>query len=256
MKDGQEIQPKGEVTVRIELEDELTKTVKAVHFGDEVEVLDTAFVNEENLNDAVEFKANGFSVYGVVLTETIRTDFLASDGNLYDVTIRYNDDAQIPKGSSLRVTEIEQGTKNYTIAYQLLFNEEPVEDAPMMSVDIAIINPDGIEIEPKSAVEVEMMLKTLPDEADAEEMRESIAISHMKEVPGGIMLETVASGSEISVRETIEANFEVESFSQFNIIWNNNNGTRATVQVHYVDEYGNDLNGQRTTPIIVNEFNS
>ncbi|MBO5568601.1 MAG: Cna B-type domain-containing protein [Clostridia bacterium] len=252
VKDGEEIQPSGAVTVRVELADELSEDVKAIHFGNEVEMLDTALVNAENLNDAVEFKTNGFSVYGIVLTEIIRTDFLASDGNLYEVTVRYNDDAQIPEGSTLHVTEIERGTKGFNNARQLLFSEEQDEDVPMMAVDIAIIDKDGHEIEPKSAVLVNLTVKSLPDGIDAEEMQGSIVISHMKEVPGGVIVETVASGSEISVSETLEAIFEVESFSQFNITWARNGDNRAMIRVFYVDEDGNDLNGQQSTSVSTN----
>ena len=72
VKDGTEIQPLGDVDVRIELTDELSEDIKAVHFGDEVEVLDTARVDAEILNDAVEFTASGFSVYMALLRRRLR----------------------------------------------------------------------------------------------------------------------------------------------------------------------------------------
>ena len=83
VKDGTEIQPSGDVDVRIELADELTEEVKAIHFGDEVEVLDAARVDAESLSDAVEFTASGFSVYGIVGTESITTTILTADGSTY-----------------------------------------------------------------------------------------------------------------------------------------------------------------------------
>ncbi|MBQ6386167.1 MAG: Cna B-type domain-containing protein [Lachnospiraceae bacterium] len=223
-----------------------------VHMDDEgetevVELLEEPDLHEELAADQIAFDSERFSVYAIVGT-VIETTILASDGNLYDVAVHCNDDAQIPEGSSLRVTEIERGTRDYINAYRLLFNDEPYEEAPMMAVDIAIIDPAGREIEPESAVTVDLRVKSLPDGADTEEMRESIAVNHMKEVPGGVIVETVASGSEIMVSDNIETSFVVDSFSQFNITWNNN-GTHATVRVHYVDEDGNDLNGQRTTNI-------
>ena len=184
-----------------------------------------------------------------IVGTAIDKNVLASDGKNYKVTVTYGAETGIPEGSTLRVTEIERDTKSYNNAYQLMFNEEPAEDAPMMAVDIAIIDPDGREIEPKSAVMVDLTVKTLPDGVDVEEMQENIAISHMKEAPGGVVVETVASGSGISVGANIETSFVVDSFSQFNITWTSGGSTRATVRVHYVDEDGNDLTGQQTANI-------
>ena len=251
IKDGIEIQPEAPVEVKIELVDNLTKNVKAVHFDESVDVLETSL----NHDGTVVFSADSFSVYGIILTEVIRTDFLTSYGALYDVAVHYNSDAEIPEGSTLRVTEIEQGTEAYENSYRLLFNSEPDEDAPMLAVDISILSPDGVEIEPRSTVTVDLTLKQLPEGVSPEELQGTIKIDHLKEVPGGIAIETVASASDIMVDETIEASFEVDRFSQFNITWNYS-GIRATVQVHYVDEDGNDLNGQRKTNISYTSTNT
>ena len=93
VKDGTEIQPSEDVDVRIELADELSENVKAVHFGDEVEVLDAARVDAESLNDAVEFTASGFSVYGIVGTESITTTILTADGSTYEITVTFDPEA-------------------------------------------------------------------------------------------------------------------------------------------------------------------
>ena len=245
IKDGIEIQPETPVEVKIELVDNLTKNVKAVHFDESVDVLDTSLSQD----GTVVFSADSFSVYGVVLTEIIRTDFMTSYGALYDVAVHYNSDAEIPEGSTLRVTEIEKGTEAYENSYRLLFHSEPDEATPMLAVDISILSPDGIEIEPRSTVTVDLTLKQLPEGVPPEELQGTIKIDHLKEVPGGIAIETVATAADIMVDETIEASFEVDHFSQFNITWTSGYSTRATVRVHYVDEDGNDLNGQQTRNI-------
>ena len=97
VKDGTEIQPSEDVDVRIELADELSENVKAVHFGDEVEVLDAARVDAESLNDAVEFTASGFSVYGIVGTidTSIMLRKIFEDEN-YIITAGYTAKAEIP----------------------------------------------------------------------------------------------------------------------------------------------------------------
>ena len=252
----QTLQPQAPVNVKVELMgaqiDATQSNMHVVHFGEKgPEVLGSRLRNE-----TVSFEADGFSVYAVVLTESIRTEFLASTGDLYDVTVRYGEDAQIPEGSRLQVSEIAPGSEAYNNAYQLLFGSEPGANAPMLSVDISIVTPDGKEIEPQDAVTVDLKVKALPDGADAEEVQKNVEISHMRESSNGIVVETVASAAQVEVGETLDASFEVESFSQFNITWARGNTTRALIQVHYVDEDGNNLTGQQTTNLSTNTNNS
>ena len=109
--EGIEIQPAAPVDVKIELADEMDESVKAVHFGEGVEVIDAFSVPVDEETEAettvseVSFSAESFSVYGVILT-TLEKTITASDGNSYQINITFGADAKIPLDAELRVEEI------------------------------------------------------------------------------------------------------------------------------------------------------
>ena len=103
--DGREIEPSGEVKVRIEykktVETETTKAVEAIHFNKEdeekAEVIDAEAEGTEKAVEAVEFESDQFSVYGIVGTETITTQFTTGDGSTYEVVVSFDKEAGIPE---------------------------------------------------------------------------------------------------------------------------------------------------------------
>ncbi len=122
MKDGEEIQPAGPVSVRIELPDELAEDVKAIHFEKEeapevskdqqepatIEnpvLLDAEVTPAEEMENAVVFETGGFSVFGVFGT-TIEKTVLARNGRNYKITVTYGPEAKIPDDADLSVEEI------------------------------------------------------------------------------------------------------------------------------------------------------
>ena len=68
VKGGQEIQPQAPVDVKIELSDELSTSVKAIHFNEAIETITptVAFSDAPSRNSAISFEATSFSVYGIV----------------------------------------------------------------------------------------------------------------------------------------------------------------------------------------------
>ena len=116
--EGNEIQPREPVDVKIVLDD-LQREVKGdetpqvVHFGDE----HTEEIDVEKRGSAVNFEAEGFSVYGVIATTSIEKTVLASDGHNYKVTVEYGEDAGIPENADLFVEEITQNTTDYRLSY-------------------------------------------------------------------------------------------------------------------------------------------
>ena len=64
MYDKDKIQPAVPVTVRIELEDQLDGIVRAVHFGDEPELLEAKASQER-----IELETGSFSVFGVLVID-------------------------------------------------------------------------------------------------------------------------------------------------------------------------------------------
>ena len=121
---GQEIQPAAPVDVKIELADTLEEGAKAIHFGEEVEVIDAEVTSlpekttdagtAENAGSEMAFSADGFSIYGVIVT-TLEKTITASDGNTYSVSVTYGADAKIPVDAVLSVEEIQKTTSEEII---------------------------------------------------------------------------------------------------------------------------------------------
>jgi len=177
---GEKIQPDGTVKVEVKLQDKKKDVLsEVVHFGDRTEVL-----NSTTKGNTVEFKTEGFSVFAIVGTETLETTYLTADGETYKITVTYGPEADIPKGSWLKVKEILPGTALYNsynnqAANKLhsdvngkeasdtdTYNKDsyevtivPLPEAAEIGFaryfDISIIH-DNQEIEPKAAVEVKI----------------------------------------------------------------------------------------------------
>ena len=213
VKDGTEIQPSEDVDVRIELADELSENVKAVHFGDEVEVLDAARVDAESLNDAVEFTASGFSVYGIVGT-VIEKNVLASDGHNYRITASYGPETGIPLDSDLSVEEILSESElydEYVLKTETALGMADGSAGYVRLFDISIVDREdpGIKYQPApgSAVDVRIEL------ADCES--ECLSVVHFEDGSEDGVL--VASSTE-SAENAQAVTFEAESFSVYGIV--------------------------------------
>ena len=126
-KDGEKVQPKVPVFVKIKLLDKDTVeateetdeedtdgddadiTMQVVHFGEN----ETAKLDCEENEEELSFDTDGFSVFAIVGTETIETTYLTADGETYKITVNYTKEAEIPEGSELEVREILSGTEEY-----------------------------------------------------------------------------------------------------------------------------------------------
>ncbi len=248
---------------------------------------DDITINEEN--HTVSFEADSFSVYAVV--GEIVQEYLASNGSLYEITVTYGPDAQIPEGSRLSVTEFEEGSAEYENALKAYIADKVArnEDVDLAALgfaalDISIINPDGEEIEPAAPVEVTITIKGLPGEVDLSKIKE-LSIQHHVETEDGVVVETVYNGG-MSVRfeqnteifgsavnpgsinlddyftpiEEIEesepysvvSRFITSSFSTYTIRWYYSGWKQYNI--HYVDQNGNSLT-PTTTPDFTHYYN-
>ena len=235
-----------------------------------------AFDTEETLTVTMN---NGEVFYVLVTDAQISTQYLSDKGELYEVTVTYGEDAGIPDGSTLKVTEFAEDSKEYAYARKSVLadiksrNESvDLNSFGFAVMDISIINPEGREIEPEAEVQVNLQIKSLPGVEDLSEVADTLAIQHHVEVDDGVVVENVFNGSPDasfrmetsgtaaadgiavdpeSVKEedfaaprsdeadTMEIGFESEAFSTFSISWNYASGNG--VKVHYVDENGNEL---------------
>lgn len=135
-------------------------------------------------------------------TEVITVEHIDHNGYKYDVTVIYGPEAKIPEGSTLRVTDIEEGTNAYDYARNSVLADKKekgevvdINDFNLAALDISIIDPDGNEIEPEATVQVDIKIKALPGVDDLDAVKESLEIQHHVEVTDGVVIEKVFDGS-------------------------------------------------------------
>ena len=122
---------------------------------------------------AVSFDTDSFSVFAVA-GYTLEKDVLASDGNLYHITVTYGDDAEIPEGAELAVQEIleEEGAvdgatpyENYAAQAQEALGWQERIFSYARFFDISIIDGNGKPVQPAEGAEVQVSV-TLADKED------------------------------------------------------------------------------------------
>ena len=104
---------------------------QAVNAGDWALISLRAFDTEETLTVTMK---NG-NVFTVKVTDAqMKTMFLSDSGELYEVTVTYGDDAQIPDGSKLVVTEYDNTSEEYLAAWKSVTgNAADSAAAPVLS---------------------------------------------------------------------------------------------------------------------------
>ena len=234
VKDGTEIQPLGDVDVRIELTDELSEDIKAVHFGDEVEVLDTARVDAEILNDAVEFTASGFSVYGIVGT-VIEKNVLASDGKNYKVTVTYEVSEILPPESDETIAGSEEPLDSSLYDEYVARTEDALGWAEgsasyVRLFDIKITDEYGNKIDIAAPVDVRI---ELADKDSSEEGLLGTQVVHFAdgaEVPD--VVQNLSFDETKTESEGMTLSFTAAGFSVYAIV---DAPEPAVVEIDYVD---------------------
>lgn len=128
----------------------------------------------------------------------------------------------------------------YSEAKAALDKENSIEYDGFMAYDIGFTDSTGQEIEPTGKVSVSMEMAT-PEGAESE----SLSVQHHEKTASGIQVETVADAKnetsgkvDVQGQETL-AEFEVESFSTFTIVWKNKDGIpQEYINVTFVDQNG------------------
>ena len=173
--------------------------VAVVHVDDKLdaEVVKASEVDQKN--ETVAFEAGSFSVYAIVYT--VGSEFSAN-GELYEVTVTYGEDAKIPEGSTLKVTEFSEDDAEYEYARNSVLADKKAKGEKvdlksfgLAALDISILNPNGEEIEPAAPVQVDIRIKELPGVEDLDDVASTLAIQHHVEVKDGVVVETVYDGN-------------------------------------------------------------
>ena len=208
-----EIEPGGNVYVRIEykqaVEIEKNTAVDTIHFDkndeEKAEVIDSDTERTEKEVEAVEFEFDRFSVYGIVGTETITTNYITAEGDTYEVTVTYGKDAEIPDKSMLSVAEVTEEAADYeSYKKQTADALNGVTDniQYFKLLDISIINANGEKVIPAAAVDVNIRL------LDKSDVSENTQIVHF-----GEKVEVLKSSVEDDA-----VTFSTEGFSIFVIV--------------------------------------
>lgn len=195
--DGNEIEPA--IPIRVSLSSKLVETAKepvVVHMDDggDTKVVDQ--IDGASAEDEVVFSAGSFSVYGIV--DSIVTEYVSANGNLYNVVVSYDQSAQIPDGATVSITEFDETDETFFQARSALLrsmgeDEEGLE-LLMTALDITLHDALGNEIEPAAPVHVQLTIKALPGVDDLDEIKDQLMIQH--HIPNGddTIVETVFSG--------------------------------------------------------------
>lgn len=175
--------------------------------------------------DAVQFETDApAAVYVVVSVRTLTKEFIAADGETYQITVTYAPDAEIPEGAELAVEEIREGTEAYEAAYEetvrVLSDENGVAAVGQARFfDISIVF-EGERIEPAAPVQVQVEYT----EPVALVEDTTFQVVHFAEEDSEVL---EASSVDDDGREISAFDFETSSFSTFAFAQSNYIGSLA-----------------------------
>ena len=188
---------------------------------------------------AVTFQADSFSSY-VITKKSIEQSIITADGSAFNIIVSYDDNANIPDGSTLSVTEI--GGEQYESYYGMsaaVMNASGFQYARIF--DIKILSPEGGELQPAAQVDVTIELM------DAASASEEFSVIHFGSDGSATEIQAQTEGDTVQ--------FSTDGFSVYSIVQGPEapEGDGITVQTtgefshHYSDEDGFILSVTRTT---------
>ena len=212
------------------------------------------------------FTASSFSYYAIV--SYLTQEYISDSGECYEVTVAYTEDAGIPDGAKLKVTEFEEGSVEYNKAMATVVAQKGFIDG-FAAFDIAILDSEEKEIEPRTPVEVSIRIKTLSGVENLESIASTLEIQHHKETDAGIIIENVSSGNTVADFEfqpeissysengteniillqeehtsdesvnlsELGISFEIDAFSTFSVTWSQGIVSRRAGQLINDDKY-------------------
>ncbi|MBR3240348.1 MAG: Cna B-type domain-containing protein [Oscillospiraceae bacterium] len=127
---------------------------------------DTEPAGVGNNQTEVFFEADSFSLYAVVVTETISTHYIDASGNTYSVEVSYGPEAGIPSGAKLAVSELTgEAADAYAARAAEALNVNGSQVAYAKALDISILA-DGAPVQPQTPVSVSIKLLDAPEAAE------------------------------------------------------------------------------------------
>jgi len=175
--------------------------------------------------DAVAFEADSFSVYAVVVTETIETKYIDAEGGTWDIRVGFTKEANIPAGATLDVSEVE--SESY-----LPQAEAALEGGKRVTMarffDISIVDAEGNEVQPEVPVTVNISLdNTAVENIEAADH----VIDNSDPVAVAMHFEEKDDSISVDLKETTETEetvvFDADGFSVWGVVY--------TVDFYYGD---------------------
>lgn len=266
---GNEITPDKPVNVTISYDQDISKNLKVdnkadlhiIHFAQNektgeitTEILDKKDVditlNKSRMTET-SFETDSFSVYAIVYTTEISTDYITSSGDEYTITVEFDEAAMIPADAELKVNEISEGSAKYKKYLKESVSELNADDNDISFArffDIEIIDKEGKKIEPKTPVQVKIKYKDAID-LDGEK---TLNIVHFADDGTEVI-------NDISVSDDQkEIVYEQESFSVTGTIVTGNlsNNTNYALVVKQGDKYYAVLNDGTLEEVTYNSQNN
>ena len=197
---------------------------------DGVDVSPSEDVPAQNQTE-VSFDADAFSLYAVVVTETISTHYIAANGDTYNIEVSYGPEAGIPSGATLFVSELPEGTEAYDSYVQMTaeaLDKDAGQFAFAHAFDISVIDPaTGEHCQPVKPVSVSIRLLK-EDVSQANE----INVVHFPENEVGHVMDAEVLEPEI-VNGVVA--FESDGFSVYVVTEDNK---KPRVQYQFFDSMG------------------
>ena len=208
---GEEIEPLKPIKVSL-VSDVIkeAKDLQIVHIDDEGTGSLVEQADVETKEDEVVFESKDFSTYVVVETE-IETTVITADGERYNITVSYDENAMIPEGAHLEAEEILPEDERYQEYYDTLTNELKSEPNYVRFFDISIMDGDK-KLQPASKVAVRIELDDLTDD--------SLKAVH---IPDHGEMEVL----DVDVKEDSAVEFETKGFSVYAVIGQGENARMA-----------------------------
>ena len=188
-----------------------------------------------------EDEAESMSHYEATTAEGIKVMVDAPEGAL-------------PEDATLNASLISDEGEKDSVASEL--DDAAVAYDGFMALDVSFTNAAGEEIEPSAAVNVrfEVPQGMLPEGAA------DLSVHHLAENEDGTVadVEAVADAAEktdgtvtLADDNTLDAEFQVESFSSFVISWSENRTSYFQVTVNYVDADGHPIKGTQSMEVSI-----
>ena len=166
---------------------------------------------------SVGFEADSFSVYAIVVTQTIETKYIDAEGETWNISVGFTKEANIPAGAKLDVSEVE--SEGY-----LPEAEAALEGGKRVTMarffDISILDGDGREVQPEVPVTVNISLdNTAVESIEAADH----VIDNSDPVAVAMHFEESDESVSVDVKETTETEeavmFDAESFSVWGVVY-------------------------------------